>query len=178
MYWNFLFCIFNVFLFFLRILALNENFLLKFKTDVSSNFNPIFLGTFIYSEMNFIASFQTSWTLNLIWLFQACSLEDRKRDFEKIFAHYDVVSSDFFGFILSLLCSFTTTFITTNWTWFSFTNNVKPEMIFCENESFVEYFSYEMQLYCTTKCLLCSLDIVLMLRSSIFIIKCINQNKS
>uniref|UniRef100_A0A3B3XTA6 Secretagogin n=1 Tax=Poecilia mexicana TaxID=48701 RepID=A0A3B3XTA6_9TELE len=36
-----------------RILALNENFLLKFKTD-------------------------------------ACSLEDRKRDFEKIFAHYDV----------------------------------------------------------------------------------------
>uniref|UniRef100_A0A3Q2PE47 Secretagogin n=1 Tax=Fundulus heteroclitus TaxID=8078 RepID=A0A3Q2PE47_FUNHE len=35
------------------ILALNENFLLKFKTD-------------------------------------ACSLEDRKRDFEKIFAHYDV----------------------------------------------------------------------------------------
>ncbi|XP_047239792.1 secretagogin-like isoform X2 [Girardinichthys multiradiatus] len=36
-----------------RILALNENFLLKFRTD-------------------------------------ACSVEDRKKDFEKIFAHYDV----------------------------------------------------------------------------------------
>ena len=30
--------------------------------------------------------------VTLVCVFQACSLEDRKRDFEKIFAHYDVVS--------------------------------------------------------------------------------------
>ncbi|XP_070403359.1 secretagogin-like [Nothobranchius furzeri] len=46
-----------------RILALKENFLLKFKMD-------------------------------------ACSQEDRKRDFEKIFAHYDVVSDVFPSFLL------------------------------------------------------------------------------
>ncbi|KAJ6664442.1 hypothetical protein lerEdw1_007099 [Lerista edwardsae] len=54
-----------------RILALQENFLLQFKMDV--NFSFLFKNSFI-----------------LVSTIQACSTEERKRDFEKIFAHYDV----------------------------------------------------------------------------------------
>lgn len=74
-----------VFLVVSRILALKENFLLKFKMDVSLKSSWT-----CFLNLNLL-----KWIITLlmfhIWC-QACSHEDRRRDFEKIFAHYDVVS--------------------------------------------------------------------------------------
>lgn len=86
-----------IFIYFLiRILALEENFLLQFQMDVS-----IVCNILSDENMRLIISL-ISYVLLFIWIFssaisvifsKACSKEERKRDFDKIFAHYDVVST-------------------------------------------------------------------------------------
>lgn len=77
------FCCF--FVAFFRILALKENFLLKFKMDVSL--------TCFYKQPRFSDDVLSH---DQCVCSQGCSQEDRRRDFEKIFTHYDVVSLKLF----------------------------------------------------------------------------------
>lgn len=127
-----------------RILALQENFLLQFKMDVSSNTSLDGFITFMFlyifekerrkkekiwgekkvmplthletdrahcwdqgvkghwlkvyknclrPERTVQLKFHTAGLTHCFLRTQACSAEERKRDFEKIFAHYDVVSA-------------------------------------------------------------------------------------
>lgn len=73
-----------------RILALQENFLLQFNIDVSMNE----FGIFCVSTSDRVSDLMEALIPSVSFLPpQATSREERKRDFEKIFAHYDVVSS-------------------------------------------------------------------------------------
>lgn len=72
----------------IRILALEENFLLQFQIDVSVSFI-----LFVWWKHG-ARSWCISLKIHLIYIsLKACSKEERKKDFDKIFAHYDVVST-------------------------------------------------------------------------------------
>lgn len=76
-----------------RILALENNFLLQFQIDVSVIFN-LFMCLIMQTTADLIGlTYSEHIHLRILSFFpKASSKDERRRDFDKIFAHYDVVS--------------------------------------------------------------------------------------
>lgn len=115
-------CIFHVFP--IRILALEENFLLQFRMDVSFFFMLLFHKFCNWINIRLKSMIKSKFLFNFFpssrlvpCSSKACSKDERKRDFEKIFNHYDVVSTiiQWVNERRSFPDMFSTLFISTFW---------------------------------------------------------------